>query len=764
MKSFTGEFTSGRGWALLLTLLLGASMMISACGEEEVPAPTTPAPAPPPPPAPEPEPEPPATPTGLQVSASTESSITWTWNAVEGATGYVVQSNTDEMWDDADTVTFNGVPFTTETTYTASDLEPASTVYVRVAAAAGTAEAPLVSNFSTHVTGMTMAPAGPAVPANLRVKERGSDFIEWEWDAVAGAAGYQSQFSGSSSFPTGSAGRAWHQGMADTTRRVSRLDAEADGYLRVRTYTGTQAEPTFGMWSPGHMATTDEPPPPEPLDAPTGLDATERGDDSISLAWDAVDDADHYEVEQRAEDGAWVDTSCDGGDNEVEETVCEATGLDAVTEYDFRVSAVPSSADTQFRASDWATLNNVETTGTRPPPPPMTVPGSEGNLNLIWESDGTSITWRWDQVADRTWKYQVHYMEQPYNSKADPCPDPDLTFAATTDDTTTATTNGWLPADADGFATRHEGDTDLAPGDVALLCVQTVRQAARGQTQYGNLSFAWAATTPVAPSAAPTFKEDSGRTTAMTWAAITFDRGFGYAVRLVSASPVEDGSAGTSSAAAAPSQAVCAEGKPLKNEDSGNRQEFVLGAYDVTGLTDYTSYRLCYRAQNDAGSSEWAISSGGVTLPSQPGSIGGAPSTVDHDDGLQWSFTVPETGHPQETASYNIRLFQEVPEAATADPKTTGRRTLTPKDCDATGAIRNAADDNDIYTAASEVTSGLTRTRTQILVEVPTASVTDAGTGPNKKNYLCVQSKINDTRVSKWRLSGAVTQRKDPEN
>ena len=110
MKSLTGKFTSVRGWALLLALLLGAGIMISACGDEEVPAPTAPAPAPTPTPTPTPEPEPepepeptgPATPENLRVSATTSDSITWTWTTVEGVLGYQGQFSTDTTFTDSD--------------------------------------------------------------------------------------------------------------------------------------------------------------------------------------------------------------------------------------------------------------------------------------------------------------------------------------------------------------------------------------------------------------------------------------------------------------------------------------------------------------------------------------------------------------------------------------------------------------------------------------------------------------------------------------
>ena len=170
-----GLFAPNRAAFLLLTVTLGAGLVLSGCGDDDTA--TTPAPAPPPPPpppAPEPEPEPeppapeaPATPTGLHVDETTQTSIEWHWNAVEGAIGYAVQISMDEMFDASDTI----AP-TAETHYTVSDLEPMTSVYLRVAAAAGTLEAPILSAWSTHVTGMSaMPPPMPEpVPAQIMVE------------------------------------------------------------------------------------------------------------------------------------------------------------------------------------------------------------------------------------------------------------------------------------------------------------------------------------------------------------------------------------------------------------------------------------------------------------------------------------------------------------------------------------------------------------------------------------------------------------------
>ena len=177
MKSLTGKFASARGWALLLTLFLGAGLFVVACGDEEVPTPTTPAPTPPapppaPPPEPEPTPEPPAVPVGLRISASGVDFIEWSWSAVEGVSGYDVQYSANEAFTDED----EEIARTAEQiSYRREDLEAETSHYVRVRSAAGTGDGRVTSGWSTHVTGMTAAatpppPVAPAAPANLKVE------------------------------------------------------------------------------------------------------------------------------------------------------------------------------------------------------------------------------------------------------------------------------------------------------------------------------------------------------------------------------------------------------------------------------------------------------------------------------------------------------------------------------------------------------------------------------------------------------------------
>ena len=102
----------------------------------------------------------------------------------------------------------------------------------------------------------------PGVPQNVRVRDRGPDFIEWQWDPVSGAAGYQVQVSfGDDDFSPPDVQAVL--GAQETAARLEgdQLTAGTAAYLRVRAFTGTEAAPVWGQFSGSVSAMTTGAPP-----------------------------------------------------------------------------------------------------------------------------------------------------------------------------------------------------------------------------------------------------------------------------------------------------------------------------------------------------------------------------------------------------------------------------------------------------------------------------------------------------------------------
>ena len=391
MTQITRKSVPTRGLILLLAMFLGAGLVLTGCGDDDTA--TTPAPAPPPPPPPppapepepEPEPEPPATPTGLMVSATTIDSITWTWNAVEGAIGYAVQVSADEMFDATDTIHPAAAA-----TFTASPLPPETSVFVRVAAAGGTLEAPILSAWTTHVTGMSAmppppppAPDPPGMPTGLMVSEVAETSITWTWDEVEGATGYSVQVSSDEMFDDTD---ATHE-TTETTFTASDLAAETTMFVRV----AATSDAGMGAWST-HVtgvsaAAPAPPPPPAPPGMPSGLMVSETTQTSITWTWNEVEGATGYSV-QVSSDEVFDDTDMT---HTTTETSYTASDLEPDTDMVVRVAATSDAG-----SSDWTT----HVTGMSqmvPPPPPLVAPDAPGGLTGVGVDD-TSITWSWDEV------------------------------------------------------------------------------------------------------------------------------------------------------------------------------------------------------------------------------------------------------------------------------------------------------------------------------------------------------------------------------
>ena len=152
-----------------------------------------------------------------------------------------------------------------------------------------------VQPFRVTVTEPARAPVSPT---GLHVAETGGDFIEWRWNAVTGAEGYEVQFSEDGRFtsedPSQDVG-------AELTYRRSELDYDTRGYLRVRAYAGSGADRLSSAWTEAAAGLTSPAPPPPTPATPEGL-AANAGEDFVEWIWRAVEGVSGYRVQYSAND------------------------------------------------------------------------------------------------------------------------------------------------------------------------------------------------------------------------------------------------------------------------------------------------------------------------------------------------------------------------------------------------------------------------------------------------------------------------------
>lgn len=234
MMQIKGKSASFRGLTLLLALMLGAGLALTGCGDDDAPATPAPAPAPTPPPQP-PAPEPPGTPANLRVASTGVDYIEFSWDMVEGATGYVVQMSMMEGdFSSAQQAEVTG------TMHKFTDVAAETAGYGRVRAMNDDG----MSDWSDAVMGMSMAAPlmlGTPMP---RVTSTGPDHIEWSWDAVENALAYQVRVADSMAGLEGASPEL----IQATMHRVD-AEPEMEMYISVRAGAGTLTSPIVGDWS-----------------------------------------------------------------------------------------------------------------------------------------------------------------------------------------------------------------------------------------------------------------------------------------------------------------------------------------------------------------------------------------------------------------------------------------------------------------------------------------------------------------------------------
>lgn len=587
-------------------------------------------------------------PTNLQVAEKGARFIEWTWNAVTGATAYEVQLslNDQDFTRPEQTLT----PSASASPMARFTVQPETTAYIRVRAVAGEGAAKVESPWSQAFRGESdQLPLG--VPTGLEISATGQDFIEARWDAVEGATGYTVQLDISPPYNFSPTSR---QAEATTTsHRFTGLVSGRTAHVRVRSTRGRDR----GDYSDPVVTATAEPPV-VPIGTPTGLSATGATRTQVTINWPDVTRAVTYEVQQRVgSSGNWGDATCDEDDNEVEESECTATGLESGTEYQFRVRAVPVDDDDDlFRESAWSSPVSATTTGRAV----TGGSGGAGELNITWRSDATSITWRWDQAgAGVDFEYKI--LDTVLDTAA-PC------------DARTAT---WLGIGT--FQTSHVetitgGDTSVPK----LLCVRTKTTGSDGEPDYGDPSWTWGVSAPKVPvpesnpvRLGDTDEGSGGVTEALIWTVTFSPKGdFDYEFRydLDEVEKTNDNFPSTAPTGAA-AQTRC-DGLDVEETISPSGDGEDAAFTSSINLEAYASYRMCYRAVNDDGSSEWshafAATSNIFTRPTRPSVNTGrvVPHTNQAGDdqpapgshfGIEWTITTNTNAPMADTSASDIR-------------------------------------------------------------------------------------------------------------
>lgn len=170
-----------------------------------------------------------------------------------------------------------------------------------------------------------------------------------------------------------------------------------------------------------------------PLHAPANFTAERPTDDAalVEIAWDRVEDAEHYEIETRQDADHW-----DAPDL-IEQTSAARIGAEAVLEGDDWRVRVRATALGRV-PSEWAELEVADQYIPPPPvdPPPPNQLATVQNLRAS-RPDGTNtlpILFQWDPVADAT-----HYeLRSQVGNSPDPATDTLVVIVSTTEYRTSA--------------------------------------------------------------------------------------------------------------------------------------------------------------------------------------------------------------------------------------------------------------------------------------------------------------------------------------
>ncbi len=248
-------------------------------------------------------------PANFKISKSSYNYITLSWDKVDGAKDYQIQKSTDgKKWSDLKT--------TTSTSFKDSKANVGSTYYYRIRTRQVISKKTKASPYSSVVSKKLALGA-----VDLKIGAVGRDNVTLEWDAIAGAEGYQVYYN------TTSSTKGWTKGSTVKKSTTTTIKGLAEGkkyYFWVRAFREVSSKNVYGSYGTANATVG--------LATVTNLFVVDTTDTTVSLKWDSVKDATGYKV-YYSKDGAkevGVNFSTNSG---------TITKLSSTSDYTFRVKA-----------------------------------------------------------------------------------------------------------------------------------------------------------------------------------------------------------------------------------------------------------------------------------------------------------------------------------------------------------------------------------------------------------------------------------------
>jgi fibronectin type 3 domain-containing protein len=210
-------------------------------------------------------------PDNVRVTSVTDGSISFTWNAVNGASGYNIyrSSSVDGVYTKVNS------SVVTQVFYADTGLSSNTNYHYRVSAVTNSIESVLSSVLSVA----TLLPA----PENLRITAATDISVSLGWDALSGASGYNVYRSVSENGTYTKINSFVIIAVSYTNTGVS---ADTNYYYKI---CAVSSEGVEGIRSNAVSVAT-------PISAPNNVRVTSVTDNSISLAWNAVNRASGYNI------------------------------------------------------------------------------------------------------------------------------------------------------------------------------------------------------------------------------------------------------------------------------------------------------------------------------------------------------------------------------------------------------------------------------------------------------------------------------------